>query len=140
MATSSLQHGARSKLYINGVLYGVATSFSYQVNYGRKAISGIDVPVPLELGATTIEITGTINILKIANDQGIQGYGLGPQQQNFSLEQYVTILMIDRVTNNAVFRTNQAQVLSESWDMPNKGLVTGSISFKCITSENESSQ
>lgn len=140
MAISTLQHGARSKLYINGVLYGVATNFSYQISYGRKAISGIDVPVPLELGATTIEITGSINILKVAGDQGIQGYGLGPQQQNFSLEQYVTILMLDRTTNNSVFRTNQAQVLSESWDMPVKGMVTGTVNFKCITSENESSR
>jgi hypothetical protein len=140
MPPSNLQHGSRTLVYVNGQLYGLCTGFNWSVRWGRKDIQGIDVPVTLEIGATSVEITGNMNVLKVVGDGGTQAYGLAPQVIDIAREKYCTLLILDRAFQKVIFRSDNVQITSENWGVEAKGLMTGSVAFKAIIYQNETSR
>lgn len=129
---SKISHGSRVILYINGQALGIATSFDFTSDTSRKEIRGIDVPYPQELGATTVSVSGNIGLLRLALDSGAQGYGLISPQIDVSKEKYISILLVDRVLDTVVFQCDFANITSERWSVPSKGIITGTLSFSGI--------
>ena len=134
---SKVSHGSRVVLYVNGQALGIATSFDFSSDTGRKEIRGIDVPFPQELGATTTSVSGTIGVLRLVLDTGAQGYGLVAPQIDISKEKYVSIMLVDRGFDTTIFQCDFAQVTSERWNAPSKGTITGSVSFSGIIWNND---
>lgn len=129
---ANLLTGARVVCYINGTEYAVVTGAGWQVSYQRKAIYGLDSPTAYEIAPTTVSVTGTLRVLRSVLDGGAEGYGYVAFPKDIYLEQYVTINLIDRRSDSVLFSANRCSILSQSWEVPSKGLVQGSITFQAI--------
>lgn len=140
MGSSNLQHGSRTLIYINGNLYGLATAFSWSRTFERKEIRGIDVPIPLELGAGPVSISGSISVLKVVGDGGAEGANMLPQVLDIASEKYITLLLLDTLFQKVIFKADQVQVTGDSWSVAVKGMMEGQISFKAIINSNETSR
>ncbi len=137
MQSLNLMHGAGVLCYFNGVLLGRVTEFSYEYSVGGKAIRGLDFAMPFELPDGSISVTGTIKLLRLSGDGGAQGIGALPQVHEFGNLKYSTLMILDRNTGRPVFKSDYCKVTSESWGVPAKDLVRGSISFTAIGFSNE---
>lgn len=134
---SKLLHGAAVLCYVNGYLVGRITHFRYSYSVGIKEIDGLDFPMPFELAETFISVSGSMRLLKISGDGGTQGMGILPQVNEVPRLKYSTLVIVDRNTGTALFKSDFCRITEESWDVPNKGLVEGSVSFKAISFSNE---
>jgi len=123
--------------YINGKIYGKVTGFSFNSSTPKKEIRGIDSAEPYELAPTITSLSGTVNVLRLIGDGGIEGDQIGESFENVINERYFTLLLIERQRNTILFKADQCSVVSQSWDIPAKGICSGSISFIGITWQNE---
>lgn len=137
MAVSRVIVGPRVVCYLNGRAIGRVTDFGFESLTPKKSIRGIDVSNIVELAPTTVEARGTINLIRLAEDGGIQGIGIAAKFTDVSREKYFTIQLIDRLTDTTIFFTNTASCTGESWNVPAKGRMQGSFSFQCLTWDNE---
>src|SRR5690242_13500671 len=108
-------HGARILCYINGKLFGRVTSFSWTSSTPRKKIHTIDIPHAVELATTTSDVTWQMTVLRTVNDGGSQGIGMATTGPNVSKEKYFTILLLDRGTDQTLFRADACMTDNESW-------------------------
>ncbi len=128
-----MAHGARSSLYINGNLYAVVTDLTWNGSAPRKELRGLDTPFPLELAATTVAVSGTLAVVKIIGDGGLQGAGVMANQTDITSEKYVSLLLIDQGSDTVMFQADYAQITNEAWNVPAKGLVKGQITFSALS-------
>lgn len=129
--------GAGVVCYVNGEEYGVVSGASWQVTYNRKAIYAIDSPTAHELAPAIVTITGTLRVFRVMLDGGAEGFGYVTFPKDIFAEEYVTINLIDSKSDSVLFNSNKCSVMSQSWDVPAKGLVTGTITFQAIDWSNE---
>ena len=134
---SSVIVSANVGCYVNGGRFGKVKSFSWSSNTPKKAIYGIDSPNPVELAPTTTKVTGQMVVYRLIGDGGIEGAAMATRQGELPLEKYFSLALIVRSTKTVIFEANQCSVISQSWSVPEKGIVTGSISFECISWSNE---
>jgi hypothetical protein len=127
------------KLYINNRVFGIATGFEFSEEVGRRAIYGLDQITPYELAPGTNTITGRIDCIKARNDGGLEGRGVATSHNNRLLEKYISIMLVDRITDKVVFRCDEAAVNNQTWRTEAKMIMRGSFTFTGIsrTSENE---
>lgn len=137
MSKSHLITGARVILYVNGKPYTKVTSFSFNSTTGRREIYGIDSAEPYELAPTTSQCQGQIGIYRIMADGGAEGAGMVAPLPDLTLEKYFTLALVERTTDTIIFSANQCSAVSQAWDIPSRGFVTGSIAFKAIEWSNE---
>lgn len=130
--------GASYKLWINNRIIGIATGFEWTSDPGRRPIYGLDQMQPFELAPGPSTITGRVDCIRVRDDGGLEGRGIAASDRNQTLEKYISIMLIDRVSDKVVFRCDQAAVNSQTWRVEAKGLLRGSFSFSGITWINES--
>lgn len=130
-------HGARLICKINGVVVGQVIDFSFTSSTGVAAKRGIDIVIPQELAPTAVSVSGSISLLRTIGDGGAQGVGLVPSQIDAHKGKYVTLLLVERTTNTAVFKCDYALINAESWNIGPRKLMVGSIGFEGITWTNE---
>lgn len=130
-------NGARIVCYINGRLFGLVTSFSWTSSTPRKKVHVVDVPHPVELMATTTEISWQMGVMRLMGDGGMQGNGIVANQTNIIKEKYFTIMLVERLSNLPVFQADMCQTDGEQWSITAKGLMSGSVSGSCIVWTNE---
>lgn len=123
--------------YINGRLYGQVSSFGFRSITQRRAIHGIDVLDPQELAPGPTKISGSLHVYRTIGDGGAEGAGMTTDFGDLPAEQYFSIVLIDRALGTTVFRADNCSVMSQTWDIPKKGIVTGSIEFDALTWSNE---
>ncbi len=129
--------GARIMCYINGKLYGRASSFTWNSQTAHRPIYGIDSCDPFELAASTTKISGTMSIYRLIGDGGAQGAGMVPTYEDMPRGRYFNITLIDRGTDSVLFQARYCVVQTESWNVAAKGIVTGQVSFEAIDWNNE---
>lgn len=132
--------GPKVLVYINGKLFGRIQMFQWTSTTPRKKIHTIDIPHPVELGATTADISWNMSVLRTTGDGGAQGAGLATTASLLSREKYFTILLIDRSTNLTLFRADLCNTDSESWTVAVKDIVKGQIAGSGIAWVNEAAQ
>lgn len=128
---------AKVLVYVNGKLFGRCTSFSWTSSTPRKKIRTIDIQHPVELAATTVDITWTLGALRTIGDGGLQGAGIVAQQSDLSREKYFTIQLVERTSGLTLFRSDLNNTDGESWGVTAKGLLAGSAQGSGILWVNE---
>jgi hypothetical protein len=138
MSVSKLVHGARAVVYINGKMYGLATAFSWSSSTPNKKVHCIDVPYPLELATTTADVSWQMTVLRTVGDGGAQGAGIVAQSGDLSRQKYFTILVVERLTDITLFKSDFCSTDSESWQLSTKSIMQGQISGSATQWVNES--
>ncbi len=135
---SRLVTGAQVILYINGKPYAVVTGFKWDSITPPKAIYGLDCGEPLELAPTTTKITGQIGLLRQVGSGGIEGAGVVPHFPSLPRAKYFTLALVERSTDTQLFRADRCWAISQTWDVPSKGRMTGGLTFEAMDWNNES--
>lgn len=130
--------GPGLKVYINGIPFGIAKSISWATNAGRKPIYGIDSVQPIELIPGQQLVSGSISLLRLHNDGGLEGRNIAAPDRYIALEKYIDILVIDRLTGQPVLKVDQAAVNAQNWSVNEKGLLEGNFDWEGLDWENES--
>lgn len=129
--------GARIVCYINGKLYGRVSSFTWDSQTAHKPIYTIDAAEPFELAAGITKVGGTISVYRLIGDGGAQGAGIVPKYGDIPRGKYFSIMLIDRGTDLVLFQAKYCSLQTESWTVPQKGIITGSLHFEAIDWSNE---
>lgn len=139
MAQSKVITGGRTFCYINGNLFGRIDSFSFGYGTPKKAIRGIDIPFPIELAPTYLEVTGTMTLYRLVGDGGTQGAGINVDPMLLSLQKYFTILITERSSDINLFKADYCSTDNESWTVAARGVMKGTVTFHGIVWSNEAS-
>jgi len=137
MTQPKVLRGADIKVYINGQPIGVATAVRWEASDGRHAIYGIDQYTPFELAPGQTEIKGTVELVRLRIDGGLEGRGIHAPESKIMLEKYFALALVDRSTDTAILVVDNAAVNQQSWQVMAKGEVTGSFTFEGIGWTNE---
>ncbi len=139
MAKAKATIGAGFKLYINNRIFGIATGFEWSSEAGRKAIYGLDSVNPFELAPGANSVRGKVDCIRIRLDGGLEGRGIAAPSngQDILSEKYISIVLVDRLTDTVVFRCDQCAVQSQSWRTDTKNIMRGNFSFLGIEWSNE---
>lgn len=137
MSQSRLTLSAGVTLYINGRPYAQVTDFRFDSATPKKAIMGLDSSEPYELAPTTSKITGSIGLVRIAGDGGLEGAGIIAHSSNAIRERYFTLALVEHRTNTQLFRADRCSATAQSWNSPSKGRITGSLNFEALDWSNE---
>lgn len=128
---------ASVKLYINNSLIGIANSLEYSIDTGRTAIYGIDQIKPFELAPQTYSVRGTISCIRSRFDGSLESRGIVANQADVLMEKYITITLVDRLTDTVIFKADNSAVISQNWIYSSRELVKGTFTFEAIDYFNE---
>lgn len=137
MSKSKVLTSAKIVCYINGKACGYVTSFGWNSDTPMKNINGIDSLSPYELAPTSTNCTGNIGLVRTVRSGGIEALGMTAHSSVLAQARYVTITLIDRTTDSLLFRADFCAVTNQRWDVPEKGIVRGSVSFTALAWNNE---
>lgn len=137
MARTRVLQSAAVLCMVNGRQFGVATSFQWSSNTPKKAFYGLDQQDPFELGSTITKLTGTLGVYRTNGDGGAEGWGIGTTYEDLSREKYFSLLLIDRATNRILFQADNCSLVTQSWNVPPKGVITGQLQFEALSWNNE---
>lgn len=137
MARSKIISAANVVCFINNQVYGKVTGFSYSSSTPKKRQMGIDSLRPYELIPTGTVVQGQLALLRLVGDAGIEGAGMTAPFADLSKEKYFSIALVDRTSDTVIFQADYASISSESWSIPSKGIVTGTVTFEALDWTNE---
>lgn len=138
MAYSKVISGANAKLYINNKLFGLATAFSIDVDASRSALYGIDQMQAFELAPEKFSVNGQIQYIKRRMDGGLTGRGFIAPLDRLSLEKYISITLVDRLTDKIIFKVSEAAVSKYSLSGEARSILRGSFIFSGLYLADES--
>jgi hypothetical protein len=123
--------GARCTLKINGKLVGFAFAISWTINTTVTEVNTIDDYLPYELAPQRVTVEGSISALHIpgvsANTEGWQSNVL-----SFLFAPYVSIEARDSATNQIIFATDKAMIVSRSEELRVDQLANVSLRWRAI--------
>lgn len=128
---------AKVLVYVNGKLFGRCTNFQWTSATPRKKIRTVDIVHPVELAATTVDVTWTMGVLRVSGDGGLQGAGVVAQQTELSREKYFTLVLVERSTGLTLFKADLCETDSESWTIAAKDRMLGQVNGSGIVWVNE---
>lgn len=129
--------GAHVLLYINGRQVGRVTSFVWSPRRTVRRIQGIDTLLASELAPGPVSVSGQIGLIRTRRDGGAEGAGLMAPPPDLTREQYVSLLLKDRIADTVIFRADQCMVDSQSWRSETKNIISGTVTFEGISAFNE---
>lgn len=137
MSRSRLITSAKVVLYVNGKPFAQVTDFRWDAATPPKAIYAVDSGEPYELAATQTKISGTVGLLRLIGDGGLEGAGVMPGLHDLPRNKYFSLALIERTTDTTIFRADKCWCVAQSWNVPSKGIVTGQMGFEAIDWSNE---
>ena len=143
--TDFIQTGANLIVQINNKSIGTVTSFSYNIDYGKKAIRGCDNPFPQEIAPGAQTVRGQVGLVRLKGSslesQGLVARQSSPDVDSSQMsitdllsEPYISISLMDRHLGKLVFRCDRATVLGQDWRINARGIFEGSFSFEGLLS------
>ena len=123
--------GARCTLKINNKLVGFAFGISWNINTTVTEINTIDNYLPYELAPQRITVEGTISALHIPGESA----GTDAWQGNvmsFLFAPYIAIEARDSTTNQIIFATDKAMIVSRSEELRVDQLSNITLRWKAI--------
>jgi hypothetical protein len=133
MGAQKVAVGAGVLLFVNGKLYAKIIDFTYESETPVTEENGVDTGEPFELIPAPTRVSGTLTLLRIIGDAGLEGSGITTAFERIPEEKYVTLQLIDRVTKQVLFQCDSAKIVRQSWQHPAKGMVRGSAQFRGVT-------
>jgi hypothetical protein len=137
VSKSRLITAAKVVLYINGKPYALVTSFAWTSQTPKKAIYGLDSGEPYELAPGQTKCQGQIGLLRAVGEGGLEGIGVTPFFHDLPREKYFTLALVERGTDTQIFRADRCSIMSQAWNIPAKGMVTGTMTFEAMDWNNE---
>ncbi len=137
MARSPLVTGSKVALYINGVMFGRVTSFSFASETPRRKIHCVDSASPFELAPTTNSVSGSMSVYRLHDDGAAEGAGMVGTIDELPREKYFTMVLFNLATGGIVFQAEFCSVENQSWNFESRSLSMGTITFSAIRHENE---
>lgn len=123
--------GARTIIKVNDRLLGFAFQVSWNINTEQTEIYTIDDPLPHEIAPKRISVSGTLGAFIIpgrsATAEVIQSNML-----SFLVNKYITIEVRDSVTDEIIFKTNNAVVTNNQGSLTADQVGTMQLSWKAI--------
>lgn len=135
-----IQVGANLVCIINGQKWGAVTGMQYTLSSPRMEERGLDSMEATELSPTTVGVQGTIQLLMIRNDEGLEGRQVTAGLPYISSEHYFSIMLQDRQSAFIEMRIDHASVENQTWNPIAKGMVQGQFSFKGLMAKNHYNQ
>jgi len=132
MGVSTIVVGAHAIAYINGRPWANVRRFKFRVNAPVKEQMGLDSQFPAELIPTSYRVSGSMELYRQHSDGGLETQGAMPGGNDLYLQKYCTFSLVDRATNEILFRTDQMLFTSQEWDVPAGGVMTGHAEFVAI--------
>jgi hypothetical protein len=129
--------GANLVVYVNARPYGLVERFTYTENTPSRENRGIDTVDTSELAPTRSDVFGTMEIWRLKGDGGLEGAGLKTHSRLMARARYFSLTLIDRVTDEVFFQADRCRVESQTWPVPIKQLVKGTVSWKALQMNNE---
>jgi hypothetical protein len=143
---NTVQHGSNLKVVINNKTLGLVTGFTYSIDYGRKSLRGVDNPFPQEIVSGQQTVRGTVSCVRL---KGVSLENIGVVTSQFdsistmgdnksgtigqmAADPYISIALVDRGNDEAVFRVDMASITSQQWSVGARGLMTGSFEFEAV--------
>lgn len=123
--------GARCKLKINGKLVGFAFNVTWRVNTIYTEVNTIDDPLTNELVPTRLSVDGTISAMHIPG-QSATAEMWQSDVLSFLFHQYIQIEVRDSQTDDLLFLTNKAVILTRQEDIRVDSLAQVTLQFKAI--------
>lgn len=137
MSRARVLVGAHVTCYINGQLFGRVSNFQFRSQTTRKPLYALDSVDPVELAVTQSRVTGTMQLYRTVGDGGAEGAGIAANFDDLPREKYFTVQLIERGSDTILFQAELCSVVSQTWNFPSKGLITGSVEFEAISWSNE---
>ena len=129
--TAKYASGARCLLKVNGKLCGFAFGISWRINTQVMDINTIDDYFAWELAPQRITVEGTITALHIpGTSAGTELWQ--PDVLNFLWQQYISIEVRDSATDQLLFFTDKAMVISRAEDIKIDSLANVQIAWRAI--------
>ena len=123
--------GARCTLKVNGQLVGFAFGISWTINTMVTEINTIDDYLPYELAPQRVTVEGTISALHVpgasANTLNMQANVL-----SFLFQPYISIQAQDIATQQIVFATDKAVIISRSEEIRVDQLSNTTLRWRAI--------
>jgi len=135
----SVMIGSDIQCYINGKLLGAVSAFSFNSDTAVKTIVAVDSLLPFELAPTATAVTGNVSLFRLTQDGGLEGAGITTSFDNIARQQYLTIALKQRSTDQIIFEARYCSVINQAWQVLAKSLVTGTFVFKGIIWNTEAS-
>lgn len=134
--TAKYASGARTILKINGKVVGFAFGISWRINTAVTEITTIDDYFPHELAPQRIMVDGTLSALHIPGQSA--GTELWqPDALNFLFQQYITIEVRDSATDQLLFFTSKAMIVSRQEDIRVDQLSNVQLAWRAIGFQDE---
>ena len=124
--------GAGLKIFINNRILGVCTAFEWEADGGRRPIFGLDQVIAFELAPGASTITGRIEYLRLRLDGGLEGRGIAAPDKQILSEKYISIILVDRLTDAVVLKIDNAAVNNQRGNVTSRSLFKGSFTFTGI--------
>jgi len=124
-------------LYINGVKYSKASKISYTITSTHIERKGIDSLVGFELSPSSYHVTGRIEVYRQHGDGGLEGTGVTAPYTHLPLQKYFSIMVVNALTKQVIFKADDCSVMEQSWDATAKQRVSGHFTFQGLTALNE---
>lgn len=137
MASSNLITAPKVVVYVNGLPFGQATSFSWNSSTAKQPIYGLDSGEPYEFAPGITKVGGTIGIIRTILDGGTEGLGITTTFDQLPREKYFSLALVEKTSNTMLFRADKCTVQSQSWQIAVKGFLTGSVTFEAFDWKNE---
>ena len=129
--TAKYASGARCVLKMNGKIVGFAFAVSWRINTMNVEINTIDDYAPYELAPQRVTVEGTISMLHIPRKSA--GSELWqPDMFSFLFHKYIRIEVRDSETDELLFATGKAVIVSRSEEHKVDQLANVTLNWKAI--------
>lgn len=128
--------GARVILRVNNQLVGFAFAISWRINTIQDEIFTIDDYEPYELAPNRITVEGSIGAFHIPG-KGASAELMQSNVLSFMTHRYISIEVRDAQTNDLLFHTSKAAIVSRAEDIRADQLGTMTLQWKAIGWQDE---
>jgi len=123
--------GARCTLKINGKLVGFAFAITWNINTTYTEINTVDDYLSYELAPQRVSVDGSISALHVpGTSAGTQGWQ--PDVLSFLFAPYVSIEARDSATNQIIFATDKAVIVTRSEELKVDSLSQVTLRWRAI--------
>jgi len=121
--------GSQVLIYLNEKKFVTSQSLNFSVDYGETPIFGIDSPWAQEIATTKVNVTGSIQGLRLRNSGGIQAITARSLIVDIISSPYISIRITDRITKEDIVFIPRCKVGNETHTVVNKGVYKINLSF-----------
>jgi len=127
---SLIVSAARTRFYVNNVIYPVVQDVDISVDTGEYSIYGINSPYPQEIaGGGQNVVKGSAKIVRTSNSGGVQGVNLRPLFSDLAASNYVSLRLEDRKTGETLWSVPKAKINNVQETVSVKGIYHISFNF-----------